>query len=89
VPETDENDTPSDWSSDGRSMLVYRRGEVPSRVYWVDAASGRRALWKTIDPDDPAGLDTISPVFATPDGKSYVYGFTRILSDLYLVTGLK
>jgi len=89
VPETDENDYPTTWSSDGRSLLVYRRGELPSRIYWVDSASGRRVLWKTIDPDDPAGVDSIAPVFATPDGKSYVYGFTRILSDLYLVTGLK
>jgi Tol biopolymer transport system component/predicted Ser/Thr protein kinase len=89
VPETDENDFPTVWSSDGRSILMYRRGEVPCKAYWVDVASGRRVLWKTIDPDDPAGLDAISPLYATPDGKSYIYGFTRILSDLYLVTGLK
>jgi len=25
----------------------------------------------------------------TPDGKTYVYGFQRRLSDLYLVEGLK
>jgi Tol biopolymer transport system component/predicted Ser/Thr protein kinase len=89
VPGTDDDDYPTVWSSDGRSFLVYRRGEVPCKAYWVEAEGGGRVLWRTIDPDDPAGLDTISPVFATPDGKSYVYGFTRILSDLYLVTGLK
>ncbi|HET7453647.1 MAG TPA: hypothetical protein VFL12_12945, partial [Thermoanaerobaculia bacterium] len=89
VPGTDEDDAPANWSSDGRSILIYRRGDIPSKVYWVDSQTGRRTLWKTIDPDDPAGLDTMSPVFATPDGSSYVYGFTRILSDLYLVTGLK
>ena len=88
MPATDDVDTPTVWSSDGRSVFVYRR-EIPCKGYWVDVATGRREAWKTIDPDDPAGLSSISPVFPTPDGKSYVYGFTRILSDLYLVTGLK
>jgi hypothetical protein len=28
-------------------------------------------------------------VLFSPDGRSYAYGYTRLLSDLYLVTGLK
>jgi hypothetical protein len=28
-------------------------------------------------------------VLPTPDGKSYVYGYRRLLSDLYLVEGLQ
>jgi hypothetical protein len=31
----------------------------------------------------------IGPIVMTPDGKSYIYGYHRTLSDLYLVTGLK
>ena len=31
----------------------------------------------------------IAPIIPTPDGTSYVYGFQRTLSDLYLVEGLK
>jgi hypothetical protein len=89
VPGTDEGDSPATWSSDGRSIFVYRGREIPCKGYWVDATTGRRDAWRTIDPDDPAGLSTIQPVYPTPDGKSYVYGFQRILSDLYLVTGLK
>jgi hypothetical protein len=30
----------------------------------------------------------IMPVYITPDGESYVYGFRRYLSELYVVSGL-
>jgi hypothetical protein len=40
-------------------------------------------------PGDSAGVADVGPVFATPDGKTYVYTYARILSDLYLVEGLK
>jgi hypothetical protein len=31
----------------------------------------------------------INPVLLTPDAKAYVYSYRRILSDLYLVEGLR
>jgi len=34
-------------------------------------------------------VQNIGPIRITPDGKTYVYGFQRRLSDLYLVEGLK
>jgi hypothetical protein len=40
-------------------------------------------------PLDNAGVQHIGPIRITPDGKNYVYGFQRRLSDLYLVEGLK
>ena len=40
-------------------------------------------------PPDSAGVQNIGPIRVTPDGKTYVYGFQRRLSDLYLVEGLK
>jgi len=40
-------------------------------------------------PSDAAGIDTIRGVEIAPDAKSYVYGYIRTLSDLYLVEGLK
>jgi hypothetical protein len=33
-------------------------------------------------PPDPAGVEFVGPVFPTPDGKSYVHGYRRLLSDL-------
>ena len=36
----------------------------------------------------PAGILDIMPVHITPNGKTYAYGYRRLLSDLYVVTGL-
>jgi eukaryotic-like serine/threonine-protein kinase len=82
-------DAPAGWSSDGGTIYVYRRGELPCRVFKIDLATGRRELWKELLPPDPAGVTGIAPVIVAKDGTAYVYGATRILSALYLVDGLK
>jgi hypothetical protein len=38
---------------------------------------------------DPAGVSAIGPILVGPDGKSYVYSYRRVLSDLYLIEGLR
>jgi hypothetical protein len=76
------------WSADGKHLFV-ASGGIPTRVYRVDAITGRRQLVYTLAPSDAAGLWSIWPVLLTPDGKSYVYSDYRILSDLYLATGLR
>jgi eukaryotic-like serine/threonine-protein kinase len=82
-------DIPITWSSDGRSLYLYRTGEVPAKISRLDLATGKKTLWKQIVPLDPTGISTIGPILVTPDGKTYVYGFHRTLGDLYLVEGLK
>ena len=77
------------WSSDGRSMFVAARGQIPAQVFRVDLATGQRTFWKSVEPADAAGIDTIGRVLISADGKAYVYGYNRTLSDLYLVQGLK
>jgi len=82
-------DRPGGWSADGRSLWIFRRGEMPAPVYRVDLTSGRREVWKTLVPADPAGVSSVLEFRVTPDGRSYAYSYRRILSDLYLVEGLK
>ncbi len=82
-------DIPIRWSADGRSLYIYRRGELPARVYQVDVVTGRKQLWRELMPADAAGVVDIVAVCPTPDGRSYVYGYARILSNLYLVEGLR
>ena len=77
------------WSSDGGTLYVYPRAEIPCRIFAVDVQSGKRKPWKTVMPNDPAGITSVSPVLMTPDTQYYVYGYSRFLSDLYLVDGLK
>ncbi|MFZ0312183.1 MAG: protein kinase [Candidatus Korobacteraceae bacterium] len=80
---------PIAWSADGRSLYVYRFGEIPAKVFQVNLGTGERKLWKQLVPGDNAGIDTVRGVELSADGKAYVYGYIRTLSDLYLVDGLK
>jgi eukaryotic-like serine/threonine-protein kinase len=89
VPGSEPGDRPVAFSADGRSLWVFRRGEVPVHVFRVEIDSGRRTLWKTLVPPDPAGVYTITNFKVTPTGDAYFYGYARILSELYVVSGLR
>jgi serine/threonine protein kinase/Tol biopolymer transport system component len=80
---------PITFSSDSRSLYVYQPGELPALVYRLDLQTGQRTLWKQLMPSDPAGVETIGPILITPDAKTCVFGYHRMLADLYLVEGLK
>jgi eukaryotic-like serine/threonine-protein kinase len=82
-------EVPVAWTADGHSLYVYRGGDLPSKVYRLDVATGNRALWRELMPPDPSGVEFVGPVLPTPDGRSYVYGYRRLLSDLYLVERLQ
>jgi Tol biopolymer transport system component len=89
IPGVTAEDTPIGWSAGGSSLYVYRRRELPAKVYRLDIATGHKELWRELMPPDPAGVLNISLPLVTPDGKVYVYRYIRTLSDLYLVEGLK
>jgi hypothetical protein len=55
----------------------------------VNTATGHREWWKTIEPADPAGIDAVIRILVTPDGTSYCHDYVRILSELFVVEGLK
>jgi WD40 repeat protein len=83
-----DGEFPLRFSEDGRSIYVWKR-DLPARVYHVDLETGKRELWKELMPVDPGGVERISNVVITPDAKSYAYTFSRLLSDLFVVEGLK
>jgi hypothetical protein len=55
----------------------------------VDLATGHREPWKEIAPADPAGAQSITNIRFSADGKAYAYSTLRLLSDLYVVDGMK
>jgi Tol biopolymer transport system component/predicted Ser/Thr protein kinase len=89
VSGAEPDEAPTGWSGDGRSLYVFRFGQIPAKVFELELATGKRKLWKEVVPADAAGIDTIRGVEITPDARAYVYGYIRTLSDLYLVEGLK
>jgi serine/threonine protein kinase/Tol biopolymer transport system component len=89
VPGMNAGEQPITWSGDGHSLYIYQPGELPARVDRLDIQTGKRTLWKNLMPSDPAGVETIGPILMTPDAKTCVFGYHRMLADLYLVEGLK
>jgi serine/threonine protein kinase len=89
VPGVELGEQPIQWSEDAKSIYFYKPGDLPAKVYRLDLSTGHKALWKELMPSDSAGVSRIGPILITPDGKSCLYGYHRILSDLYLVEGLK
>lgn len=80
---------PLRWSADGKSLYVYTPGALPARIDIVRLSDGHREKWKDLVPDDTAGVAFIRAPLVTPDGKHYVYSYTRVLSELFLVRGLR
>jgi Tol biopolymer transport system component len=80
---------PLRFTPDGKTLYLWKRGDVPARITRVELESGKREPWKSLIPADPAGVERISNVVVTPDGKGYAYCYTRLLSDLFVVEGLR
>jgi DNA-binding winged helix-turn-helix (wHTH) protein/Tol biopolymer transport system component len=76
------------WSADGKYLFVASDG-IPVQINRIEVATGRRQFVRKVAPNDLAGIWDIWPVLITPDSKSYIYSDYRILSDLYLVSGIK
>jgi hypothetical protein len=82
------DERPVGFSADGKSILVTSPG-IPMKIALVDLATGHREPWKEIAPADPAGVQSIVTIHFSADGKSYAYSTLRLLSDLYVVDGMK
>jgi hypothetical protein len=77
------------WTSDPHFMYTYQGKQAPVKVYRLNVLSGQRQFFREMSPLDVTGLCDISHVLFSSDGRAYVYSYTRLLSELYLVKGLK
>ena len=82
-------DVPRRWSADGQSLFIRRGSDLPARIERLDIATGRRSLWKELQPAERAGVFGITGVIVTPDGRSYAYTVASSVGALYLAEGLK
>jgi Tol biopolymer transport system component len=78
---------PVGWHPDGKDVLVRQR-ILPANLYRLDPSTGKRELFRTITPAEPAGVEDIAG-FKFAAGGSYGYSYSRILSELYVIDGLK
>ncbi len=89
IPGLADDESMAGWSPEGQHVYVYARRDLPGRLFRLDAATGKRRLMYEVMPADASGIVDIAPIIPTTDGLTYVYGFQRTLSDLYIVEGLK
>src|SRR5919201_1921989 len=84
IPQTRPGENIISFSQDGGSLFLYNYRELPAQVWRVDIASGKRTPFKQLFPADAAGINHIAPVLMSRDGKKFIYGYARFLSDVYL-----
>jgi hypothetical protein len=89
VAGSEPNDRPVAWSEDSGSLWVFKRDQTPTYIVRLDIATGQRRPWKRLAPPDPAGVYSVSMLAMTPSGDAYFYNYRRVLSELYVATGLK
>jgi eukaryotic-like serine/threonine-protein kinase len=77
------------WTSDPKFMYASQGGQTSVKIYRLNIVTGQRQLFKEVTPTDVTGLCGLNHIILSADGRSYVYGYMRLLSDLYLVKGLK
>jgi eukaryotic-like serine/threonine-protein kinase len=83
-----ENERLVKFEPDGKSILISQRG-VPAKISRVFLDSGRREEILEITPPDPAGVQAVLGARFSADNKAYAYSYFRVLSDLWVVDGLK
>ncbi len=90
IPGLDSDYYVAGWAPDGKSVYVQSaRSEQIAKIYKVDIATGKKDLWKTFGAGVGAGVtETGAPLFS-PDGSAYAYVYVQILSNAYVVNGLK
>ncbi len=88
IPGLEAGEIAFGWTGDGRAAYIYRPA-VPAKVFEVDLASGQRKMWRELNPPDPVGVNFLRAPHISADGKSYAYNYNRVLSELFLVEGLK
>jgi len=89
IPGLAAGEQPCGWDEAGRTLLIYRPGEMPARISRLDLQTGTRQPWIELMPRDPTGVNFIRPPHFSGDAGAYAYSYSRWLSELYLVKGLK
>jgi eukaryotic-like serine/threonine-protein kinase len=83
------DDVPVGWSGDGRGLFVFQPGVVPGRIERVEISSGRREVVRRFAEADRVGTVAVGPVSMSADLASLAYSYTRHMSTLFGVDGLR
>ena len=82
-------EVPNGWSSDGKFLYLSQSPPGSLTITRYDVDTGRRQVWKQMTLPAPNAQLKCEALVITPDGRSFAYTYSRHLSDLYLVQGLR
>jgi eukaryotic-like serine/threonine-protein kinase len=80
------------WAADGTALYVssrQRRDNTTAKVYRVNIATGKMELWREFGTNLPTGTNGVSAPHLAADNGAYAYVYSQVLSEAYVVKGLK
>ena len=92
IPGLTSSDFLSGWTPDGGSLYLIPRQIAGSRgrkVYRLNPATGKAEFWKEFGTNLLTGTAGVGPPRFSADGRAYAYVYSQILSEAYVVKGLK
>ncbi|MEP6995788.1 MAG: hypothetical protein ABI968_14795, partial [Acidobacteriota bacterium] len=90
VPGLEGGDLVALWGPDAHWIYVQKGfGPPPTRIVRHELETGRQEPWRDLIPSDAVGVKAVYWLRLSRDGTSQAYGYSRKLSTLYLVEGLR
>lgn len=88
IPGLADGEYPLAFTPDDRFVFVTRGTSAPWRIDRIERATGNRELWKEISASQNAGV-RLSGVAMSSDGQAFVHSYSRLLSNLFIVEGIR
>ena len=89
VPHVSDINSVQRWSIDGCCVYVKDNRVFPANVLKVEVVTGRSTIWRHLDTIDPVGMLSLYAIQIADDDRSYYYTFNRVMSDLFIVEGVR
>jgi Tol biopolymer transport system component len=90
IPGLDPSYGVTAWSTDGASVYLTLRGARgrPREMFKADLGTGKIEPWRTFG-SESAGVSFVGSPRFSRDGSAYAYIYVQVLSQAYVVTGMK
>ena len=89
IPGIEPGFIPLQWSEDNSSIYAYRPGQVPTKVFKVNVATGKTNVIQELQPQVSTGVVTIRPVVGNRAASRFAYSYYQVFSVLYIISGLR
>jgi eukaryotic-like serine/threonine-protein kinase len=91
IPGIDAKFSVVGWTPDGGSVYVVPNGgrRTVAEVSRVNVQTGKMEPWKTFGAGTTAGVASVGTPRLSADGNAYAYLYVRVLSEAYVVKGLR